>query len=199
MKRKHIIFAAGLVTGLVILSGVSALATGYKFGPLPFSAGISQPGEDSGSESKIEEVKRSIVDLLQKNMELSNLTKNEQQSIGLDPENELAISLQNGLRSVWVESLADKTFDEIVTLYKNENGQGPEFTWDSVQLEVTDWQGVVVSKGSASARFVSHFVYTSNGRSAPDQETQWEVNLTRNSTAGVWLIASRKGADLEDH
>jgi hypothetical protein len=198
MQSKHATFVAGLVIGLIVLSGVSAVATGFRFGPLPFSSGISGSGADSGSENEIRDVKLAVVDLYQNNMELSNLTQAEQQSIGLEPDNDLGITLRNGLRGIWVQSVADKNFADIVMLYKKENGQGPEFTWDHVQLEVTEWQGVEVNDNIASAQFVSRYVFTRDGHSAPDLETQWKVELARQSSSGGWLLISRKGADLEN-
>lgn len=134
-----------------------------------------------------------------KTLELSNLTQAEQQSIGLEPDNDLGITLRNGLRDIWVQSVADKNFDEIVTLYKKENGQGPEFTWDHVQLDVTEWQGVEVNDNIASAQFVSRYVFNREGHSAPGLETQWKVELARQSSSGGWFLISRKGTDLENH
>lgn len=199
MQSKHATFVAGFVIGLTVLSGVSAVATGFRFGPLPFSSGISESGADSGSEKEVREVKVAVVNLFQNNMELSNLSQAEQRSIGLEPDNDLGITLRDGLRGIWVKSVADKHFADIVTLYKKENGQGPEFTWDHVQLEVTEWQGVEVNGNIASAQFVSRYVFTRDGHSAPDLETQWKVELERQSPSGGWLLISRKGADLENH
>lgn len=192
---------SAVLVGLSLGGGYLALANpAHVFGPgiSDFSSGAKPALDDIGTQEQIHAIQQRAIKLMEAEMEMSNLTPATQKEIGLDPESAAGRKLHRQLSQIWVPNEAESSFDEIVSMFKQENGMAIDQTFDTVKLEVTNWQGVQVSGSQATLRFTSYFSMKSHGEITTDAETQWTVILERQALTNAWLIAERQGVVLND-
>ena len=185
--------------GASVVSG--ALALGAQGGlnvsvPRTDHSKYSPSFGDIGSPSQISEAKSAISRILEQNLKLGNLTASDRKARYFgDLSEENFANLKLRLSEIWAARRVDEIFADFKEILTVDNTAGFDNHFDSVQLNVSDWQGVQVLPTEIHALFVSHFTFITGANSSTDSETQWNVKLVLED--GSWKLAERTGKSID--
>ena len=199
MNKKILFALAGSIIGASVVSGALALGAQGELNvsvPRPATAKYVQSFGDSGSPSEISEAKATISRILEENLKLGNVTASDRQARYFgDHSEENFANLKLRLSEIWAARRVDEVFADFKEILTVDNTAGFDNHFDSVQLTVSDWQGVQVLPTEIHALFVSHFTFTTGANSSTDAETQWDVKLVLED--GSWKLAERTGKSID--
>lgn len=83
-------------------------------------------------------------------------------------------------------------------MFKADKGQGLDLTFDSVNFEVDEWQGVQIRGDSITEVFVGHAVFSSASTNWNGTTDQWTFHLTLDPADGLWKEESKVGVRIGD-
>lgn len=192
----------GVIAGLSLGAAITAQATGNNPSVAPdfeFAKGLKKPFQSEGSAKQIQELQKNVVKLFESNYELGNLTPSEQKKLGRGESLDLQQNLLKKLSSVWTPEQAEENYKLILDMYRNDDGNSPDNTFDKVVYVVDDWQAADISSDTARILFVGHSVTKKNGLESFGSKTQWDVSLIKVNSASGWLISKRSGVSVDGH
>jgi hypothetical protein len=196
-KRKLIVTVA-VVLSVGSVGAVSAsMIHNAEVRSFQEAAGAQPRLENKGESAEIETIKTQAKKLIEAGNLMSNQKPEVQKAIGADPKSPEGEKLRADLAKVWSPQKAEESFNEIVALFRKENGMAMDQTFDTGEFVIQDWQGVQVDGNQALVRVIGHWESRKGGQVLKDVLTQWSLTLERQLDNGTWLMVDRLGVSLE--
>jgi hypothetical protein len=197
MISKHKIMLLAAATGALVGITTISFATGNGsqfFVDTKFSHGVLKSREDKGPAKVVVQVQQRVIQIFEADYESGNLKPNIQKLIGKGKDDVALDKLKKDLETIWSPRAAQKNLDGIVRMFDEENGQGLDLTFKTVNYIVDEWQGVQVDGDVATAQFIGHAKITHEDSTSELEDEQWVVNLEL--VGNKWLMDSRSGVRI---
>lgn len=196
-KRKLIVSVA-VVLSVGSVGAVSAsMIHNAQVQSFQEAAGAQPRLENKGDAAEIEIIKTQAKELIEAGNLMSNQKPEAQKAIGADPNSPAGQKLRADLAKVWVPQKAEESFNEIVSLFRKENGMALDQTFDSGEFVIQEWQGVQVEGNQALVRVIGHWESRKGSEILKDVLTQWSLTLEKQPDNKTWLMSDRVGVSLE--